>query len=349
MDDEQKETTRGKDLSDFIRGRIFALKFDIGWSYNQIAYHLKMSRNTIAKVCQRMNLDEPKKRGRENCGSSKSTNTRDERLMVRLSEQNRFLTAVQLQEQSFPDISVHTVRRRLVDHGLKAFKPAKKPKLNDRLMDLRKNWATSHRNWTNEDWNMLAFSDESSFSLSTTSVQYVRRRIGERYDGRCIEDKENRSRGHCMVWGAFSIHGFTPLHRVENGSLTAERYQNLLEEALIPHLQILLPNGGQFQQDNAPAHAANSTRQFMMDKGINVFPWPSTSPDMNPIENAWGHMENILKRDYERPASSDELYETLVEIWNEIMTGDNYRIHLISSMTNRVRTLFEVDGGYTKY
>ena len=42
---------------------------------------------------------------------------------------------------------------------------------------------------------------------------------------------------------------------------------------------------------------------------------------MNPIENVWGHMEQILKRDYEHPADSDQLFATLEEFWVDVM-GD---------------------------
>lgn len=70
---------RGTDLNPFKRGRIFALKFDAGWSYQEIAEKLKLSRNTISKCCQRMKNNNSEKSGRSNCGSSKITSERNER------------------------------------------------------------------------------------------------------------------------------------------------------------------------------------------------------------------------------------------------------------------------------
>jgi hypothetical protein len=340
---------RKSDLSNFVRGRIFALKFDAGWSYTEIANKLLISRNTVAKCCQRLSGGDPEPTGRNNCGSSKCTTERDERRIVRLSLANRFSTAADIKRGFFPNISVQTVRRRLCENGLSAHSPAKKPILNARIRTLRRDWACDHINWTLDDWSKLAFSDESAFSLSSNSVQYVRRRMNERYDEECVLSHENRSRGSCMIWGAFSTYDYTPLHRVQSGTLNSERYIQLLQQSLLPFLPNLLPNGGQFQQDNAPAHGSRATKTFLENHNVNVFPWPSTSPDMSPIENVWGRMECILKREYELPSNGDELFATLEEIWIDLMQNDQYRCDLINSMTTRVSSLYAASGGYTKY
>ena len=239
----------------------------------------------------------------------------------------QFTTATQIQQTHFPDISVHTVRRRLCENGLKAHAPAKKPILNKRLRTVQCQWAQDHLPWTFEDWTRIAFSEESSFSLSSNSIQYVHRHIGERYDDKCVLSHENQSRGNCIIWGAFKVHDYTPLYRVQGGTLNSQHYIHLLQDALQPYLPTLLPHGGLFQQDNAPAHASRVTKEYLEHHGVGVFHWPSTSPDMNPIEKMWGHMEQILKRDYEDPADSDQLFAMLEEIWVDVMemriTGGN--------------------------
>ena len=67
---------------------------------------------------------------------------------------------------------------------------------------------------------------------------------------------------------------------------------------------------------------------------------------MNRIENIWGLMEMILKRDYEHPANSDELFE---EIWIDLMTNEQYRKTVISFMISCILAMKNNKGGYTSY
>lgn len=341
---------RGKDLTEFQRGRIFSLKFDARWSYTKISNHLQLNRSTVVRCCQRMrDNDNPEHNLRELCGNKKITSPRDERHIVRLCESDRFITAVQIQSQILPNVSAKTVQRRLISSGLLTYTPARKPKLNDRIRKIRNQWATNHKHWTIDDWARVTFSDESSFSVNTRNSQYVRRRVGERYVEKCLATRQNRSHANCMIWGAFSIKGYSPLYRVQCGTLNSERYQLLLKDVLLPSLHVLLPTEGLFQQDNAPPHSSRSTKEFLQQNGVNVLAWPTTSPVKNPIENVWGHMSRILRKNDEMPTDGDNLFVKLEEIWNKIMSNVQYRRDLISSMTDRVTALCSVSGGYTKY
>ena len=60
------------------------------------------------------------------------------------------------------DVSCKTVKRRLTkDFGLKAFKPAKKPRLTPAMKLKRLNFAKKHINWSREQWSRVIFLDES--------------------------------------------------------------------------------------------------------------------------------------------------------------------------------------------
>ena len=45
-----------------------------------------------------------------------------------------------------------------------------------------------------------------------------------------------------------------------------------------------------FQQDRAPCHTAVSTKAWFEMKNIEVIPWPSQTPDLNPID-IWDEMK----------------------------------------------------------
>ena len=45
-----------------------------------------------------------------------------------------------------------------------------------------------------------------------------------------------------------------------------------------------------FMQDGATPHRARISRTFLQDAAIDVLPWPSMSPDLNPIVQIWDYM-----------------------------------------------------------
>ncbi len=88
------------------------------------------------------------------------------------------------------------------------------------------------------------------------------------HDDNCVLKTINKSKATASVWGAFSIHGYTPLIR-NNGTLNAERYTFLLRDNYLPFLNNLLPDGGQLLQDNAPIHTAARTIEIIINFNWN--------------------------------------------------------------------------------
>ena len=77
------------------------------------------------------------------------------------------------------EISRKTFSRRLVDDfGLKAHKPARKPRLTQAMKNKRLAFAKKHATWTKQQRSKVLFSDESTVQLQfTTRKRYVRRPI----------------------------------------------------------------------------------------------------------------------------------------------------------------------------
>jgi hypothetical protein len=80
---------------------------------------------------------------------------------------------------------------------------------------------------------------------------------------------------------------------VEN-RLNSNEYIGILENVMPPSVTIVYPDANFiFQQDNCSIHTAHAVAAWFQEQNINVLEWPSRSPDLNPIENMWGYIQDV--------------------------------------------------------
>ena len=99
--------------------------------------------------------------------------------------------------------------------------------------------------------------------------------------------------------------------------------------------------------DNARAHRARITDQYLEQATIVRMEWPARSPDLNPIEHAWDMLQTAVSSRPVQPSSVQELRQALLEEWDQI---PQYKIRrLISSMQRRCQAVIEARGHHTRY
>lgn len=47
-------------------------------------------------------------------------------------------------------------------------------------------------------------------------------------------------------------------------------------------------------QDGAPSHTTQANKSILKKHKVRLLDWPSNSPDLNPIENAWAIVQQRL-------------------------------------------------------
>ena len=301
---------------------------------------------TIRRWEQEQSLESRKGQGRK-----KKSTPREVRTLVRLSLENRRLTSVELaaewnKTKVGPTVTPSTVRRRLLENGLRGCKARRKPKVTEKQRLTRLKWAKDHQHWTSDQWAMVIFSDESTFTCQNhAGNNFVRRRPGEEFKPDCILPTIKHPTS-VMVWGCMSAAGVGRLHVCE-GMMNGAKYIDVLEKKLIPSARDLFgDNHFIFQDDNAPCHRAIKVRRWYEQHNITRISWPAQSPDLNPIENLWQRMGVLISKD--KPTTKRGLIEKIIAAWNHVVTTDELK-RLVDSMPRRCAAVIANRGYPTKY
>lgn len=165
---------RKSDLSPRKRGQIKVLLENSELTQCQIALKCGVAQivvSSIKKNMQHGSTGTPRRKGR--CGRKRISSQQDDRSLIRLSKANRKMTCRLMLEMNTSGVQMSsmTVRRRLIEAGLRAYRPRKKPKLTAAMMKKRLSWAKQFAKWTEEDWKRVSCLNVLiTFTLSSTMI-----------------------------------------------------------------------------------------------------------------------------------------------------------------------------------
>ncbi|GFV57942.1 transposable element Tcb2 transposase [Trichonephila clavipes] len=145
--------------------------------------------------------------------------------------------------------------RRLHGGGLFARRPLRCVPLTPAHRRRPSLWCREHRNWTDNDWGRVLFTDKSRFSLSSDSHRILiwKERGSRNHPSNIIERDRYGGRG-VLVWGGIMLGSRTDLHIFDTGSVNGKRYCN---EILLPYVRLFRGAMGLqflFMNDNVPCH-----------------------------------------------------------------------------------------------
>ncbi|GFV10632.1 transposable element Tcb2 transposase [Trichonephila clavipes] len=130
-------------------------------------------------------------------------------------------------------------------------------------------WCREHRNWSDNEWGRVLFTDESRFSLSSDSHRIlIWKERGSRNHPSNIIERDKYGGRSVLVWGGIMLGSRTDLHIFDAGSVNGTRYCN---EILLPYVRLFRGGMGLqflFMDDNAPCHRTVAAEQLLESRRL---------------------------------------------------------------------------------
>jgi transposase len=131
------------------------------------------------------------------------------------------------------------------------------------------------------------FIDESGFHTSMTRLR-ARAPRGERAYGKV---PRNRGKNTTLI-AAITLEGVMGASMTIEGATDAEVFEAYVEHFLAPTLE----EGQVVVLDGLGAHRTDRVRELIEERGADLLFLPSYSPDLNPIEEAFSKIKNIVRK-----------------------------------------------------
>ena len=144
-----------------------------------------------------------------------------------------------------------------------------------------------------------------------------------------------------MVWGAIAWGKKSELVFMEKGRKTAADFvHQVYEGALGRFLEEF--DAPILMEDGAPVHRAKIANEWRVSHGITKMDWPAQSPDMNPIENLWKILKEMVHQQFKTGMTLDTYRKVILASWQSIEIETINK--LIGTMPERIITLKKSKG-----
>ena len=147
------------------------------------------------------------------------------------------------------------------------------------------------------------------------------------------------------VWAGISKRGATKIC-IFDQTMDAPVYIGILHDFLLPFLEEKFQGSAyRFMQDNYPKHTSKKPKEFYAQEGINWWPTPASSADINTIKRVWRELKYYIAR-HVKPLSKRELVKGICLFWKERMTPARCARY-ISHIHYVLPKVIEKEGGIT--
>jgi transposase len=327
-------------LSTEERWGVVTLRNQLNWTQARIAKHYKVDKKTVMEILKRHRktgtVDDLRRSGRK-----RKLSELEEKKIVKQAK--KWKSAPQITKNLSKKVNVRTVQRVIQNSGLKWLRVIKVDELTEAQEATRLTYAKEMKGY---NWKQVIFSDEKSFWLGSVPT-HAWQEPGNR---KKVEVKTHTKKIH--VWGAMGYYFKTKLYFFEK-NLTAALYQTIIKDRLQQKNITYSDDCPQYLrekwiylQDNDPKHKAKKSMETLKNLiGNRYINHPSKSPDLNPQEDMWSHLERKLQDVNITTIRSLKIF--LNKEWKKI-TWDDIR-KSATSMPRRLEECIQLNGKRTSY
>ena len=195
--------------------------------------------------------------------------------------------------------------------------------------------------------------------MPNSGRKYVWRYPEEEYKEDCCGATVIPGFEKVKIWGAIWCGKLSKLIIFEEtgsqGKMNAEMYLSLIMDGEMFDFWLEgMEDRGYLlmMEDGAPYHQGVATvRRKELEQvgwiGWGPGTWPSSSPDLNPIENLWHVLKSNMRKRKHLPRTRKELIVDLQEEWKKLDV--NMVNNLILSMPRRLAAVIAAKGGISGY
>ena len=250
------------------------------------------------------------------------------------------------------DVSQSSVQRVLRQNNVKHFKFCRVQELKEIDFEPRLFFCRSvlDLNLETPGWHQkIVFSDEAVFHLNgQVNLHNCFYYSTENPHVTCIKPLKSPS---VCFWAMISF-DYGIVHHVIDGTVTGDKYCDLLREIVIPFLR--RKRSLIYQQDGAPCHFSHAARALLNDNLADRWigrggprNWPSRSPDlaMNDFW-LWGYARDQIYKN-PRPVSMEDLRDRVVTVLDSIDRQLIRRAY--SNFLKRCEACVSVEGGHFEH